>query len=91
MLGIYEKIVRAYQNGMVDFQKVRTFNLDEYLGFDTQDPITFHSYMNKTLFSKININPKNTHIPPSMPKNIESASHSVASLSIQPLMKFRCS
>lgn len=73
MLGIYQNLVRAYQKGNMDFSQVKTFNLDEYIGFDAHDPITFHSYMEKNLFSKVNINPKNIHIPPSKPVNIDKA------------------
>ncbi|MBD3414132.1 MAG: glucosamine-6-phosphate deaminase [Candidatus Aminicenantes bacterium] len=73
MLGIYEKVVQAYQLGKVNFKKVKSFNLDEYIGFDPEESITFHSYMNHHLFSHINIPAQNTHIPPSRPTNIDLA------------------
>ncbi|MFW6123967.1 MAG: glucosamine-6-phosphate deaminase [Acidobacteriota bacterium] len=73
MLGVYQKMIYAHQKENIDFSQVKTFNLDEYIGFDTNDPITFHYYMKQNLFSKININPKNTHILPTRPKSIEGA------------------
>ncbi len=73
MLGIYQKLIQSYNEKEVDFCKVKTFNLDEYIGPDSDDPITFHFYMKKNIFSKININPKNVFIPSIKPKNIELA------------------
>jgi len=58
MLGIYQKIVQDYKKGRVDLRKVKTFNLDEYIGFDSSDSVTFHSYMNKNFFSQVNIPPE---------------------------------
>ena len=31
-LGMYQELVRLYQAGQVDFSRVTTFNLDEYVG-----------------------------------------------------------
>jgi len=73
MLGIYQILIRAYKKGAVDFQKVKTFNLDEYIGFDSSDPVTFRSYMNKNFFSQVNIPPENIFILPSRPTNIDAA------------------
>jgi len=73
MLGVYQNLEKAFRKQKIDFSQVKTFNLDEYIGFDPHDPVTFHHYMEKHLFSKININRKNTHILPSRPKNIHQA------------------
>jgi len=71
MLGVYRSLVEAYKENKVDFSATTTFNLDEYIGFPPDNPITFHSYMQGNLFNHININPKNIFIPPSMPGDIE--------------------
>ncbi|HZX10623.1 MAG TPA: glucosamine-6-phosphate deaminase [Acidobacteriota bacterium] len=73
MIGVYQNLVQAYQKENIDFSKVKTFNLDEYIGLDSDDPITFHSYMKENLFSKTNIKSKNTYILPTRPKSIEGA------------------
>lgn len=31
-LGLYQELVRMYQQGKLDFSRVMTFNLDEYVG-----------------------------------------------------------
>jgi glucosamine-6-phosphate deaminase len=72
-LGIYRELIAAHKRGEADFSRVTTFNLDEYLGFDHDDPVTFHSYMEKNLFAHVNLNPANTHIPPSRPEDLEKA------------------
>jgi glucosamine-6-phosphate deaminase len=71
MLGVYRSLVEAYKEKKIDFSATSTFNLDEYIGFPPDNPLTFHSYMQENLFNHININPKNIFIPPSMPDNIE--------------------
>lgn len=73
MLGIYRELISAYQKRKIDFSRVTTFNLDEYIGFDHDDPTTFHSYMRRNLFDHLNISPANTHIPPSCPEDLHSA------------------
>ena len=40
-IGAYEQLIRWYQKGDLNFSRVRTVNLDEYvgLGFDNHDPV----------------------------------------------------
>ncbi len=59
MIPLYKNLIK--QN--LDFSKVKTFNLDEYVGLKTTNRKSFHYFMNKHLFSKININKKNIHFP----------------------------
>jgi len=73
MLGVYQNLVSTYQKENIDFSQVITFNLDEYIGLSPNDPLSFHSYMKENFFSKININPENTHILPTQPNDIEDA------------------
>ena len=73
MRGIYRNLVFEYQKGNIDFSQVTTFNLDEYLGFNHEDPITLHTYMQKNLLDHVNIHPGNIHIPPSRPEDFSAA------------------
>ncbi|MGI6117714.1 MAG: glucosamine-6-phosphate deaminase [Bilifractor sp.] len=59
----YDFLVRNYQSKMIDFSEVNTFNLDEYIGISEEDPNSYHYFMEKHLFSKVNINRENIHIP----------------------------
>ena len=59
----YEMLVQWYQRGVIDFSRVRTFNLDEYVGIDHKNPLSYHAFMQEHLFSKVNLRPENTHLP----------------------------
>ena len=62
-LGMYERIIKSYQEKEVSFKEVKTFNLDEYVGIDLNHKESYHFYMNEHLFKHIDINPTNIHIP----------------------------
>jgi glucosamine-6-phosphate deaminase len=47
----------------LDWSKVTTFNLDEYIGLPRGHPQTYHSFMWENLFQSINISKDRVHIP----------------------------
>ncbi len=61
--GMYARLVEIYREGAIDFNSVKTFNLDEYVGLAPEHPQSYHQYMNKHLFDHVNIKPNNTSIP----------------------------
>lgn len=61
-IGMYQKLVEKNQAGEIDFKDIRTFNLDEYYPLADDNEQSYHYFMNEHLFSKINIDPKNTHL-----------------------------
>jgi len=67
---IYAELVRMHRDEKLDFSSCRTFNLDEYVGLDPKHPGSYHFFMNKHLFSKVNINPENAHLPNGMARNL---------------------
>lgn len=71
MLGVYRNLIEANQKGRISFARITSFNLDEYIGFSQEDPISFHSYMQKNLFKHIDIKPENVFIPSSQPQDIK--------------------
>jgi glucosamine-6-phosphate deaminase len=62
-IGVYRELVRLHGEESLDFSRVVTFNLDEYLGISPQDPQSFHQFMTEHFFSHVNVNPRNIHIP----------------------------
>lgn len=62
-IGTYDQLVTWYQKGDIDFSEVTTVNLDEYCGLDSSDEQSYRYFMNEHLFSKINIDINNTHVP----------------------------
>ncbi len=61
--GVYANLAELYRAGELDFSSVRTVNLDEYYPISPSDPESYRFYMEKHLFSRINIKPENTHLP----------------------------
>jgi glucosamine-6-phosphate deaminase len=59
----YEILVQYYEEGLVDFSGVTTFNLDEYYPISKDHPDSFTRYMKERLFDRINIPNENTHVP----------------------------
>ncbi|WP_139490870.1 glucosamine-6-phosphate deaminase [Brevibacillus dissolubilis] len=62
-LGLYQEWVEMYKQGTLDFSRVRTFNLDEYVGLAPEHEQSYHTYMQQNLFSQVNLRPEHTHIP----------------------------
>lgn len=62
-IGTYEQLIELCKNGDVDFSKVTTINLDEYYGLDPNHEQSYRYFMNKQLFTKVNIDIANTHVP----------------------------
>jgi len=69
---VYEMLVDGHKTRGTDFSLVRTFNLDEYVGLPTEDENSYRSYMNRRLFSKINIDIRNTFIPNGMAVDLQA-------------------
>ena len=58
-IGTYQNLVKGYQNGDLDFSRVRTINLDEYCGLSTDHEQSYRYFMNYHLFNHINIDRNN--------------------------------
>ena len=58
-LKTYSQMIELYKKGVVDFSKVTTFNLDEYVNLDVNDKNSYHSFMHENLFDHINIPEEN--------------------------------
>jgi glucosamine-6-phosphate deaminase len=62
-LGMYQELIRLHREEKLDFSRVVTFNLDEYLGLPPNHPQSFHYFMQQSFFARVNIAPANIHIP----------------------------
>lgn len=70
-LGTYEYLIKANENKDVDFSKVVSVNLDEYVGLDGNNNQSYRYFMDKNLFSKINIRRECTFVPNGCTDDIE--------------------
>lgn len=62
-LGVYRQLVEWYDKGDLDFSDVTTVNLDEYKGLSPDNPQSYHYFMKKHLFGKVNIDLHKTFLP----------------------------
>lgn len=71
-LGMYKELIRMHKNEGLDFSKVTTFNLDEYVGLPPEHDQSYHYFMWENLFRHINVDQRFVHIPMGMAKDIET-------------------
>src|SRR5438270_13998739 len=62
-LGLYQELVRLHKKEQLDFSRVTTFNLDEYVGLPVNHPQSYHYFMHEHFFRHVNIPPHNINIP----------------------------
>ncbi|HOO73796.1 MAG TPA: glucosamine-6-phosphate deaminase [Tepiditoga sp.] len=65
-VGMYSELVKMYKLGIIDFKKIKTFNLDEYVGLSKENQQSYYYYMMDNLFKHVNINIENIDIPNGM-------------------------
>lgn len=62
-LGTYKQLIEWYKKGDIDFSKVTSVNLDEYVGLDGSNDQSYRYFMNKNFFEHINIDINNAFVP----------------------------
>lgn len=73
-LGMYNQLIKAYEDGLIDFEEIKTFNLDEYYNLNRENEQSYYYYMYENFFKHINIDLKNVNIPNGMAEDIEKES-----------------
>jgi len=61
-IGTYHELVELYKQGKISFKNVITFNMDEYVNIPETHPESYHYFMDKYLFSYIDIPRENINI-----------------------------
>jgi glucosamine-6-phosphate deaminase len=62
-IGTYEELARLHKEEGLDFSKVTTFNLDEYLGLAPLHKNSYNYFMWENLFNHINISQHRVFVP----------------------------
>ncbi|MFC6670515.1 glucosamine-6-phosphate deaminase [Marinobacterium aestuariivivens] len=62
-IALYQELIARYHRNQLSFREVTTFNLDEYVGLAPEHPQSYRTFMQRQLFDRIDIDPRNTHIP----------------------------
>src|SRR4029078_11769993 len=71
-LGLYRELIRLHRDEGLDFSRVVTFNLDEYVGLGPTHPQSYRYFMQSNLFDHINVDVRNTHVPDGRALDFES-------------------
>ncbi len=74
-LGMYKKLIEFCKDGVVSFENVVTFNMDEYVGLSKDHPQSYHYFMYENFFNHINIKKENIHILDGMAPDIKAECH----------------
>lgn len=69
-LKTYQALIKLYQQGVVSFKHVVTFNMDEYVGLPAEHPESYHTFMHKNFFSHIDIPPENINLLDGMAEDL---------------------
>jgi len=87
---LYQLLARMHRARGLDFSKVTTFNLDEYIGLDPSHPASYHRFMEENFFSNVNIARERIHIPDGLAHDVpahcaayEKAIHEAGNIDLQ--------
>src|SRR5579864_8266517 len=72
MEAVYARLVQKHVEEGLDFSGCHTFNLDEYVGLSGGHVNSYRHYMNHHLFSRVNIDLQNTHLPDGTAPDLEA-------------------
>lgn len=61
-VGMYKELARRCREEGLDFSKVSTVNLDEYIGLEPTHNQSYRYFMDTNLFNHINIDRNNTYV-----------------------------
>ena len=71
-IGTYKELIRMHKAGELDFSKVVTFNLDEYVGLPSTHDQSYHYFMREHLFQHLNIPEPSIYIPSGTTDNYQA-------------------
>lgn len=72
MEAVYGILAGMHREKGLSFARVRTFNLDEYIGLPADHPCSYRRYMNERLFNHVDIPPAQTHLPDGMAADLSA-------------------
>ena len=61
--AVYDRLAARHRRGDVSFAGATGFNLDEYVGLPPDHPASYHSFMRRCLFGRVDLDPGRGHLP----------------------------
>ena len=62
-VGVYAELIRLRQTAGLDLSRIRTFNLDEYIGLPADDPRSFRAFMRQVFLNPAGVPPGASRFP----------------------------
>lgn len=62
-IGLYDLMVRDFEQNGTSYKGIRSVNLDEYVGLSADNVQSYAYFMKYHLFDKVDIDKNNTHLP----------------------------
>ena len=61
-LAMYKRLIQFHKDGILSFENVVTFNMDEYVGLSPANDQSYHYYMYENFFKHIDMKEENINI-----------------------------
>jgi glucosamine-6-phosphate deaminase len=71
--GTYKELIRDHQLNGTSYARVKTINLDEYVGLPADHPNSYHYFMRTNLFDHLDFSEGNHFIPEGLAKDLDAA------------------
>lgn len=71
-ISTYKELINLFNNGIVSFKHVVTFNMDEYVGIDPQHPESYRSFMYREFFDHTDIQQENINLLDGLTDDVEA-------------------
>ncbi len=62
-VGMYRELIKSHEKEGLNFSKVKSVNLDEYVGLSGENKESYRYFMDNHLFNHVNIDINNTFVP----------------------------
>jgi glucosamine-6-phosphate deaminase len=69
-LAMYRELIRLHRDEGLDFSRITTFNLDEYVGLAPEHPASYHAFMWENFFCHVNVRRECSHIPDGLASDV---------------------
>lgn len=70
-LQTYKNLIELHKKGILSFENVITFNMDEYVGLSPEHDQSYHYFMQENFFKHIDIKPENINILDGLAEDLE--------------------
>lgn len=71
-LPLYRALILRHREGGLELRQVRTFNLDEFVGVSPYGTSSFRAYMERHLFTQVDLMPSNIHFLDGQASDLEA-------------------